>query len=229
MTLSELKKKVGKADLGKRVPCPLTLQELGSPVEACDKSEDGTEAYVFRNGYVLYRNGRYETVFTLEKCGDYVDEDVTGEKHCIPYEVFADQPWQVRVLMEGEKRLFHNAQSTKGYNHVLSYNAYLEDWKLLSDKEKLNPLKMLIREIVKKEESEMLQEALSMLNERQKYILFQCVVYRRSQNDVAEELGVTRMNVSISLKRTIKKMRDYFGVGNYKFGINRFAGKKEKK
>lgn len=53
-------------------------------------------------------------------------------------------------------------------------------------------------------------------------ILFQCIVNGRMQIDVANEMGTTRMNVTISLKKSLDKLREIYGVSDKKFGTNHF-------
>ena len=52
--------------------------------------------------------------------------------------------------------------------------------------------------------------------------LSSCVVNGRMQLDVANEMGTTRMNVTISLKKTLDKLRKSYGVGEGKFNRNTF-------
>ena len=66
---------------------------------------------IYQNGYVVYQNGETTTVFPVHKCGDFVEHDRTGREHVMPYEVFADQPWQMRIYLEGERRIWHNKKA----------------------------------------------------------------------------------------------------------------------
>ena len=227
MTLEELMRKVEKVDREEKVPTGNMLRESDSPIEASDKAENDVEVSVFRNGYVIYRRGEHETVFPLERCGDYTYLDAYDNEYRIPYSEFINQPWQVRVLMEGEKRLFHNANSRRSNNQVLSYDVYVEGWKFLSDREEMNPLERMIREEMEKEEDDRLRDALSMLSERQRFILIQCVVFKRPHKDIAEEIGVTRVNVGRSLRRILNKIRNYYGIGQMEYGSNCFSRKRK--
>ena len=91
-----------------------------NPVVAKESMGDDIYIAVFANGYVFYKNSRHMTFFPLHSCRDYSEKDVMGEDHVVPFSVFSDQPWQMRVFMEGEKRLVHNANSSRGYAGEIS-------------------------------------------------------------------------------------------------------------
>lgn len=222
MTLRELMNKVEDVSDVERVPSVLMQIDSGSPVVSSEKMGDEIEVTAFKNGYVIYQNGNRATVFPLHKCREYIENDVTGKEHEVPFEVFAEQPWQIRAFMEGEKRLVHNMNSRRRYAHELSYDAYIEGWDMLSDDGEHDPLRAMIEEEIRKEEIEQLHRIMETLTEKQKFVLFQCVVKGRMQIDVANEMGTTRMNVTISLRKSLNKLRDFYGISDRKFGKNQF-------
>ena len=222
MTLRELMNKVEDVSDVERVPSVLMQIDSGSPVVSSEKMGDEIEVTAFKNGYVIYQNGNRATVFPLHKCREYIEKDVTGKEHEVPFEVFAEQPWQIRAFMEGEKRLVHNMNSRRRYAHELSYDAYIEGWDMLSDDGEHDPLRAMIEEEIRKEEIEQLHRIMETLTEKQKFVLFQCVVKGRMQIDVANEMGTTRMNVTISLRKSLNKLRDFYGISDRKFGKNQF-------
>ena len=222
MTLRELMNKVEDVSWVERVPSVIRLIDSGSPVISSEKLGDEIEVTAFRNGFVIYQNGNRATVFPLHKCCEYVEKDVTEQEHVVPFEVFAEQPWQIRAFMEGEKRLVHNMNSRRRYARELSYDAYIEGWDLLSDEGENDPLRAIIEEEIRKEETERLHRILETFTEKQRFILFQCVVKGRMQLDVANEMGTTRMNVTISLRKSLNKLRDIYGISDRQFGTNHF-------
>ena len=222
MTLRELMKKVDDVSCVERVPSVIKIVESGSPVVSSIKMGDEIEVTAFQNGFVIYQNGIRATVFPLHKCMDYVEKDVTEKEHVLPFEAFADQPWQIRAFMEGEKRLVHNMNARRSYANELSYDAYIEGWNMLSDDGEADPLRKIIEEEIRKEENDKLHSILATFTEKQRFILFQCIVNGRMQIDVANEMGTTRMNVTISLKKSLDKLREIYGVGDQKFGTNHF-------
>ena len=222
MTLHELMNKVDDASHTERVPSVVKILESGSPVISSVKMGDEIEVTAFKNGFVIYQNGVRATVFPLHKCMDYLEKDVTQKEHVLPFEAFADQPWQIRAFMEGEKRLVHNMNSRRCYANELSYDAHIEGWNMLSDDGEADPLRKILEEEIRKEENDKLHSILATFTERQRFILFQCIVNGRMQIDVANEMGTTRMNVTISLKKSLDKLREIYGVSDKIFGTNHF-------
>ena len=212
MTLRELMYKVDDASRVERVPSVIKIVESGSPVVSSMKMGDEIEVTAFKNGFVIYQNGIRATVFPLHKCMDYVEKDVTEKEHVLPFEAFADQPWQIRAFMEGEKRLVHNMNARRSYANELSYDAYIEGWNMLSDDGEADPLRKIIEEEIRKEENDKLHSILATFTEKQRFILFQCIVNGRMQIDVANEMGTTRMNVTISLKKSLDKLREIYAA-----------------
>lgn len=222
MTLRELMNTVDEAAWRERVPSVVMIMDSGSPVAAKEEMGNGIEVTAFQNGYVIYQKENHATVFPLHICRDYVERDAVDKEHVIPFEVFADQPWQVRVFMEGERRLVHNGNVRRYLAKERSYNVYMEGWNMLSDEGEADPLRKIIEEEIRKEENEKLHSILATFTEKQRFILFQCIVNGRMQIDVANEMGTTRMNVTISLKKSLDKLREIYGVSDQKFGTNHF-------
>ena len=66
---------------------------------------------VFAEGWVLYRVGKYATVFQVHSCGGYCYE--TYEQQIYVDTVFFEkQEWYVRLMLEGEDRLAKNRESS---------------------------------------------------------------------------------------------------------------------
>ena len=222
MTLRELMNRTEETAFTQQVPTVMALMESDSPVIASEKMKDEIEATAFRNGYVLYQNGNRATVFSLTDCRRaYVETDQMGTEYALPFEVFADQPWQVRALMEGERRLVHNSNNRRRYVTEISYDAFPEGGPCLTD-ERLDPLLMLCEREEKEEELEKLYDCLETLTEKQRFILIECVVKGRKHMDVAKEMETSRENVSKSLRRSMARLRNSFGVPERPFHHNRF-------
>lgn len=228
MTLRELMNSVDRAPAVEIVPSVVRMMKEGSPVAASKKMGQGLEITVFKNGYVVYQDSEYMTVFPLHICGDYVEKDVTDGEHLIPFEVFADQPWQVRVFMEGDQRIVHNRNSRRFYAREISYEGMIDDLgeDTVEDKWGRDPLSRMVEDFIRNEETEILHRNLDRLTEKQLFILMQCVVKGRLHSDVARELGTTRMNVSNILRKSIRKLRTYYGIQDREIARNRFSNKK---
>ena len=145
----------------------------------------------------------------------------------LPFEVFADQPWQIRAFMEGEKRLVHNTNARRYLAGEISYDAAYEGWDMLSDEGEADPLRAIIEEEIRREEISELHKRISTLTEKQRYVLIQCVVYGRMQIDLADELGTSRMNITQMLQRGLNKLREYYGINDRYFGTNHFYRSKK--
>ena len=222
MTLRELMNKADEAAWVERVPSVVQLIESETPIICSEKMGDEIEVTAFQNGYVIYQNGTRATVFPIHISKDYVEKSVTEEEHVIPFAVFADQPWQIRAFMEGEKRLVHNTNGRRYLAGEISYDASFEGWDMLSDEGENDPLHLILEEETRREEKAELYRMIETLTEKQRFVLIQCVVKGRMQIDVAEELGTTRMNVTIMLQKCLDRLREQYGIQGGYFGTNHF-------
>lgn len=222
MTLQELLNQIPEAAWCKRVPSVVRLAEEGIPV-LTDTMDGDTSATVYSNGYVVYQSGERATVFPLHDCKDYVYVTVE-EENVIPFSVFADQPWQVRVLMEGKDRLVHNHNNRKE-GRTVSVNAYdVEDcWQALSDMGAGDPLRILAEREERQEEMETVRENFAKLTRRQREILTLCVVQGKTHTQAALELGTTHQAVSDSLKKSLQRLRRMYGLDEDCGGRNCFC------
>ena len=162
--------------------------------------ENGREVQllVFREGYALYRIGKYTTVFPVHSCGDYCYEN-DGRQICVDASFFEQQEWYVRLFLEGEDRLAKNRETChKG--KVVSYHAVSEEWFFLSSPA-LPPLEQLI-------EREQILELMGLLTERQRDIVILYFYYGETQWEIAKELGITQPTVSQTLMAALRRMRD---------------------
>lgn len=208
--MKELLSKVRDATAANRTIRLAGLLKEQSPVIASEKLGEEIEITVFENGYVAYQNGSRATVFPLHNCcRDYEETDVLGKSRVIAFETFADQPWKIRVFMEGECRIAHNKETNRN-KVLLSYNFSVDERYYLSDQNQNNPLTMMLKKEDQDVELARLRIALKTLTKKQEYVLFQCVVERRKQKDVARELGTGARNVSDMLKRAKRKLRKYY-------------------
>ena len=131
LTLQELKQVVSNREERRKVPSAKYLRENGVAV-ARQRLVDCAEIIAYQTGYVLYCVGDYATVFPLFTCRDYVYE--AKRKIAVVEEDFFDnQPWYVRLILEGEDRLCRNRE-TREHNNCISYSCISEEWCELMDK-----------------------------------------------------------------------------------------------
>lgn len=222
MTLQEVFNQIPAAAWSKRVPSVIKLAEEGIPV-LTDAMDEDTSATIYSNGYVVYQCRDRATVFPLHECRDYVYVTVE-EMNVIPFSSFADQPWQIRIFMEGKDRLVHN-HNNRGEGRTLSFEAseHADCWEAMSDMGSGDPLRILAEREEMQEEAELLRKNFAKLTRRQREILTLCVVQGKTHLEAAEELGTTRQTVSESLKRSICRLRRMYGLDEESGGRNCFC------
>ena len=81
---------------------------------------------------------------------------------------------------------------------------------------------MLCEKESREEELQKLYDCMEAMTEKQRFILVECVVKGRMHMDVAKEMGTSRENVSKSLRRSMARLRNSFGVEERPFHHNRF-------
>lgn len=170
MTLQEVFNAIPAAVHSRRVPSVSKLTEESIPV-IWDELDEDTSATIYSNGYVIYESGEFATVFPLHGCRDYVYNGADGAS-TVPFSEFANQPWQIRIFLEGKDRLVHN-QNNRTEGRTVSIDAYETDlmWGELSDKGKGDPLLILEARDARQEEIEKLHESLNQLTPHQKEVL----------------------------------------------------------
>lgn len=168
-------------ETGKKVPTARYLLEQGEQVVSMENDGE-VQLLVFREGYVLYRIGKYTTVFPVHSCGDYCYEN-DGQQICVDASFFEQKEWYLRLLLEGEDRLAKNRE-TCHWGKAVSYHAVSEEWFFLSSPTLL-PLEQLI-------EKEQILELMGLLTERQRDIVILYFYYGETQWEIAKELGITQ-------------------------------------
>lgn len=184
-------------ETGKKVPTARYLLEQGEQVVSMENDGE-VQLLVFREGYVLYRIGKYTTVFPVHSCGDYCYEN-DGQQICVDASFFEQKEWYLRLLLEGEDRLAKNRE-TCHWGKAVSYHAVSEEWFFLSSPTLL-PLEQLI-------EKEQILELMGLLTERQRDIVILYFYYGETQWEIAKELGITQPTVSQTLMIALCRMRD---------------------
>lgn len=109
LTLQELKQVVSNREERRKVPSAKYLRENEVAV-AKQRLMDCAEIIAYQTGYVLYCVGDYATVFPLFTCRDYVYE-AERKIAVVEENFFDDQPWYVRLILEGEDRLWRNRET----------------------------------------------------------------------------------------------------------------------
>ena len=212
LTLQGLKRFIEIPEESGRIPTVKYLRNNG--IEIVSESL-GIDAQItaYRNGYAVYRVGNRSTVISIHSCGDYLYES-SGMIVCIGKSYFDRQAWYVRLMLEGEDRLSHNREISESEKNV-SYSAVSEEWMIMVDKDK-SPLEYIIR-------NETIHELLSLLTERQRFVVWQFYFCQKTQKEISDELGVTAPSVSRTLSQAIRRMRKNSGkelVESWRGGIS---------
>ena len=219
LTLQELKQVVGNREERRKVPSARYLRENDVAVVK-QRLIDGAEIIAYQTGYVFYCVGDYGTVFPLFTCRDYVYE--AGRKITVVKEDFFDnQPWYVRLILEGEDRLCRNRE-VREHNNCISYSHISEGWCELVDKRQNILEKLIIEEVI--------GEFMDLLTDRQRQVIHQIYFQQRTQREVSRVFGITEPAVSKCISQAKQKMRRNAGrlTGVLQKGEQKMRGKKPK-
>lgn len=197
LTLKELKKIVKVADMEKRIPSVKSLKEHKVVVKEMINAD--TTISVYDHGYVLYTAGNQSTVFPLHSCDDYEYVSVTGDNKEFNKELFDNENWYIRLLMEAEDRMAYS-QSKISTNHgVFSNSDVTDDAEIMRGSSKDFVDDVIDREI--------LNALIKELTERQKTVLNLVYFEEMRQQDVADYLGIKQQSVNDLLNRALKTMK----------------------
>ena len=131
-------------------------------------------------------------------CRDYVYE--AERKIAVVEEKFFDnQPWYVRLILEGEDRLWRNRE-TREHDNCISYSCISEEWCELADKRQCLLERMIAEETVR--------ELMNLLTERQRQMIHRIYFQQHTQKEVSHELGITVPAVSKCISQAIQKIKN---------------------
>lgn len=201
LTLQEMKQLVEMPGKNMGVPSAKHLKDYGN-VLLCRKIGKEAKLSVYREGYAVYEIGKKSTVFPVTACGDY-EYGEPGESTCVHKEIFDGLEWHIRLLLEGEDRLFRNRETYERGKKV-SYSAVSEEWPVLEDLGE-PVLDRLIRE-------ETIKDLLSLLTERQRIIICQLYFQKKTQKKISEEFDITPAAVRRIRAQAIRRIRKKRGI-----------------
>ena len=155
---------------------------------------------VYPNGYALYEADGAATVFPVHPCGDYC-YGFSPYVCTVSARLFEKEAWYIRLVLEGEDRLFRNLE-TKEQNHTVSYHFAAEDWQELADAED-SVFDCVIQR-------KMIRNVLGCLTGRQRRVMEAYAVEGKTMKEVAKEMGITVPAVSWLLIRGRQRiLREY--------------------
>ena len=179
-----------------------TVRELRLSGKLIAEKEVGECAGIaaYRNGYAVYHAGRNATVFRIHACSGYCCDSGSS-----PYDIgsgtFDGEAWYLRLVLEGEDRLFRNLASRE-QDRSVSYSAESEEWGELYS---MYPgAESALDGIIR---AETVENLLSLLTERQRRAAVLFYLEQKTKRQVAEELGITAPAVSRILAKSLARMR----------------------
>jgi len=166
----------------------------------------GATITVYTNGFYVYDDGLHATVQRLSSCKkNIVYEFQDGRREEIELHRFADQPFYVRLSLEGEKRLDANSIA-RASGRVFSYNWDEMESKDLADK--FDFAEFLADRDSQNAEIKALRQALQHLTERQLIVLQKYFCENMTHQEIAHELGCSKQAVGKSYRAALKKLKD---------------------
>ena len=183
-----------------RVPTVKALEESGVSVVAEKILENHGSISVYQNGYVIYRAHKRVTVFSLRNCVHYKYDALEGAGHHIEEEEFDEYEWHIRLVLEGEDRIFMNYEIIQGKWMPSREDREYKEEILEGVDEAVNTLERMISE-------ERVEELLSHLTDLQRMVVHTHLFHGLSFTEAAEDLGMTRQNLTQIYNDAIRKMR----------------------
>ena len=197
MTLQELKEIIVIPEDGMKTPSAKQLGENGRVV-AKKYFEEDAWIVAYQEGYALYHAYGCSTVFLIHKCGDYLYIS-NGMCSFLPEQFFRNEPWYVRLVLEGEDRLEHNRE-VKEQGRTVSCNETPERCQVMGTIQ--DPV---LGSLVSRENVE---EMLDCLTKRQRAVVYLCLLQQKTRKEVAKELGISSPAVSAALSKATRRIQE---------------------
>ena len=190
MTFKDLKKLVELPSYKEqRVPTVKALEVSGVPVVAEKILENHGSISVYQNGYVIYRAHKRVTVFSLRNCVHYKYDALEGAGHHIEEEEFDEYEWHIRLVLEGEDRIFMNYEIIQGKWMPSREDREYKEEILEGVDDAVSTLERMISE-------ERVEELLSTLTDLQRKVVHIHLFHGLSFTEAAKHLGMTRQNLT---------------------------------
>ena len=190
MTFKDLKKLVELPSYKEqRVPTVKALEVSGVPVVTEKVLENHGSINVYQNGYVIYRAHKRVTVFSLRDCVHYKYDAAEGAGHHIEEAEFDDYEWHIRLVLEGEDRIFMNYEIIQGKWMPSREDREYKEEILEGVDEAVSTLERMISE-------EGVEELLSTLTDLQRKVVHIHLFHGLSFTEAAKHLGMTRQNLT---------------------------------
>ena len=205
MTLKELKERVPVADEEKVYLGKAELVNSGAEIVVKEIVKDGAELSVYDNGFVMYEEGLHKTIFRLHECNGYEYHGLDGKTEIFESDFFENERWYILLMIIGMDRMETNRKRLLTNHKVLSFNS--EDTDFLSLRCPF--VQDMTEELIQKE---MIEEIVSLLNDRQFYAVTAYYCEGVSQDEIAKNLHISQQAASGLIKRTLAMIQNYMQV-----------------
>ena len=205
ITLRELKTKIN-AVTEKKLPKYAQLMAQ-NPVAVAQTSVNGATLTAYQNGYAVYEMDGAHTVMAVDRCGDYRYDFTDGTYQVVPAEVFEEAEWSLRLIMEGERRMEHTRSVINSNNEEFVLSNDGTDW---CEVAMVDFMEAENAEMLADEELRRLYAAMGKLTERQREIIELYYFKGMTQQEIADELGISKPGVHYALQGALKKLKKCF-------------------
>lgn len=165
---------------------------------------------VYRCVYFIYSIGKRSTVQSIHRCLNpirYESCDPASEA-AINAHQFLDQPFYLRLILDGEERIFANQQSQDAKKAIYTDGINMES-AYLRDPDSDFVSQLLIQE-EQQSRLHQLSHALSNLTDRQRIAFIQYYAEGKTYQEIADAMGCTKQTVYESVQRALTRMRVFF-------------------
>lgn len=207
-TLRELMAQVDPPRKTLRMPKAKDLREQGDILVMYTQGDCLLEVY--KCGYFIYANSERHTVQSISRCASplWYESSVPKMGDLINIDHFLDEPFYIRLILEGEDRITANRQSqeekkTTSTDNIGLESSYLED-----------PNSNFFDKCLAEEDYQSnlikLSTALASLTERQRIAFIKYYAEEKTYQEIADALGCAKQTVYEYVKRSLEKVRKSF-------------------
>lgn len=207
-TFRELLSQIDESPNNQKLPTAKALRAQAQPLVRY--AQNGCLLEVYPTGHFIYTNGKRCTVQSIRRCLSPVryESRTSDADICVGVEQFLDQPFYIRLALEGEARIAENRQTqeakkTVSTDHLDMESAYLRD----PDSDFVN---RLLAEEDRADKRQRLARALSDLTDRQRTTFIQYYAEGKTYQEIADAMGCTKQTVYESVQRALTRVRSFF-------------------
>lgn len=204
LTLGELKKLVEVPEVQERLPTARSLRIMNIPIVVKEVFAEGNEITVYKNGIVSYVSNGHGAAFYLHACGEYSYQSSLAI-YRINEKMFENERWYIRLMLEGEDRIFENIAKRERTSTV-SYHAISEEWGALKTDNSM------MEELIHRES---LEEIFRPLTEHQRKIFAKRYLEQMKQSQICEMYGLSQQSVSDTIKKAIRRLRKIYCLEDF--------------